>query len=118
PPEPGRAPKPCRARGQDAAITIFSWDLPGKAKRGSAPPGPVSQGMPAHTIGGRALAGRLPLSRIEGESLPRRRPGEKPDPQGREGEGRTGGDTLTRLAVARHPLPRCGRGVSTPSSPR
>src|SRR5438874_8348252 len=34
-----------------------------------------------------------------GREPPRRKPGDGPDPQGREGEGRAGGDPLTRLAV-------------------
>ena len=44
---------------------------------------------------------------------PREREG--PDAKRREGEGfaeSQGGGTLTRLATARHPLPRCGRGAS------
>src|SRR5262249_43100565 len=48
---------------------------------------------------------------------PREREG--PNPKGWEGEGRASvaRETLTRLAFARHPLPRCGRGVNSPSAP-
>src|SRR5437868_1236036 len=51
----------------------------------------------------------IPLNRRGPSPASREREG--PTPEGWEGEGLSVADTLTRLAYARHPLPRCGRGA-------
>src|SRR5215468_2616520 len=60
-----------------------------------------------------------PISRGSYGPSPAPREREGPNPKDWEGEGRASvaRETLTRLAFARHPLPRCGRGVKLSSPP-